>query len=928
MAQPSTAMIVSMDDFEDNHSSTAPLLLPRSTPLDLLELLERILYLVPPAQLDSIRLVSRLWNQASFRPRWKYPFLARRGMTKFGPRFRKYGHVVLELDFTESYLYSSRALDDVQFLITHCPNVRALALPIGCLTYDGVARLIRYYAALKQLHTLKLDMTNHSEEPHMGTITQITSLRCLSIKFSTRSSRRPMDFDYEELFVACLHLQDLTLVPAPGFKATSRNLVNPPGGATTSTPTIQNQQATASHGFQALLQQIVNQSNTVPKVNKAKWPTAETLKVFEEYRPKLRRLHLDNVWFLDTDIKTLSMACPDIEDLRISNFGWGPGVVGCSFGAILESWPRIRRVEVDGHRIGLASDDHQSANSDNNSTIANTAATSTKTAILMPLTKNVTPVNSNMISSLSIIRISSISTDDLVAIVDIVSPSLNHLNLEGCQKVNDNVVRHVLMTCTRLLELSAAELNLTMALFEDKDSSDLYDDMLKERMEALRLGNNDNSNNSYNKNDDNDNDINSIQKILTAVDTIDGSAMSGGRCSSHQTDIHSTQQQQQQQQQHHHLSTVQREWACARTLRTLNLSWKHHDGRPMFVPVHYGRDDYIQARKHWERLSKNLDQRQWPRCCDPNRKDRSNEEHDVKAHALWMQLQRAYSMPVNVFLPMFRKPWARSSVYHRLRQLERLEVLSLQGWAIPWNAIELYELILLPKVVHVPAGEIVPRDLEEIDLTPDRIIAQSEHISQLYKIPVVPPSSTLSSSLEFKVWAPAVRGLAFLQHLNIRCHERHFYSLEEIQALNNSTPSSSSRSQQAAPFPSQPPPPPLVKHFNAINFSTRLQEQKHEAQVNSDSHMFSFLGMLMKLCPRFETVHVRPSRTNDRGVVILLGFTARLAKQKSRIQDNIAEDKPETTLSESASMSFADIEILPRIPVVCSPRNESATRPW
>ncbi|KAG0332495.1 hypothetical protein BG000_009958, partial [Podila horticola] len=697
-----------------NHSSFSPLSHHKSCPLEILEILERILYLVPAAQLDSVRLVSHHFNQASFRPRWKYPNLAHRGMAKFGPRFLKYGHVVLELDFTESYMYSPDALQDVEFLIAHCPNVRMLALPFGCLTFTGVERLIAHYAARRQLHTLKLDITKHSEDPHMSVITQIKTLRCLSIRFNTRSQRM-MNFDYEDLFEACPLLQDLTLAPAPGFQP------SPP-----------------SH--------ILGHANPAPNVIHR--TTEQCLKYFEEHRPKLRRLHLDRVWFRDAEIKNLALACPDIEDLRVSNafpeFGRRTHAESFSLKTVLEAWPRMRKLQVDGNKftVGLLEKEVQyipvMKTQEEDASSSSTQLTGKSTEEI-PAAGHL--LSRCMISSLCLFRTQSIDNNDLIAIVDHVAPTLHYLNIDGCQKLTDHSVRHVLMTCPSLLELSAAELNLTMALFEDKDPVDrsLHEFLadITEQNAGLRL-------------DD------------------DGCPAQQQHCT--EPDIQS--------------STVKRRWACAHTLRTLDLSWREHDGRPKFIPINYGRDDFVKNSEiRYIMCSIMNTQRHGPWCCRLGT-DLDPEAKIFERDDLWAHMHQAGTVPgKGGFLPMFRKRWSWPMIYERLKHLERIEVLLLQGWKIPWHGADLLECFFANgEIDRVSGGGGL--EMEDLDLTPDRVVVQFLETSQVFSVAAPPP--TVAS----KQRAPVLRGLGVLRHLDIRCQVPFFYSHEEITGSDNKRDSS------------------------------------------------------------------------------------------------------------------------------------------
>ncbi|KAF9337160.1 hypothetical protein BG006_006037 [Podila minutissima] len=944
LVQPSTMdSMENCSHLETNHSSFFPVPHHKSSPLDILEILERILYLVPPAQLDSVRLVSHHFNQASFRPRWKYPNLAHRGMAKFGPRLRKYGHVVLELDFTESYLYSSNALRDVEFLITHCPNVRMLALPFGCLTFTGVERLIAHYAAQRQLHTLRLDMTKHSEDPHMSVITQIRTLRCLSIRFSDRS-RRMMDFDYEELFEACPLLRDLTLAPAPGFQPSTPRDHDPmiPNPAAPPPPPPPPPQVP---NFGAVLNQILGHAN--PAANVIHRTTEECLKYFEEHRPKLRRLHLDRVWFRDVEMKNLALACPNIEDLRVSNpspdFGRRSLTHAESFSlkTVLEAWPRLRKLQVDGNKfsVGLLEKEIQYIPLTNVQEEKEASQASTQQGKVtegIPATGHL--LKRCMISSLCLFKTQSIDNNDLITIVNHVALSLHYLNIDGCQKLTDDSVRHVLMTCANLLELSAAELNLTMALFEDKDPVDR-----------------------------------SLHKVLADI-----TEQTAGLClddkGSPEQQLYCSNLDIKQS------STVQRKWACAHTLRTLDISWREHDGRPKFIPINYGRDEFVKNSDTLHILHAVMkSQRHGPWCCRQSTAPLDPEAKSVESDDLWAHLHQAGKVPSRgEFLPMFRKRWSRPTIYERLKHLERIEVLLLQGWRFPWHGADLLEYCISSSEIDRVRGGDLGMEIEELDLTLDRVVVQFRETSQVFSV-IAPPSPTVPSKLQ----APLLRGLGALRHLDIRCKDTFFYSHEEITGVDSkrnplqltndetmnrdkasslrslksamaflsSTSSSSTSSLSSSstsssspkpsmlyplassyplarspcipdlppsnppPPPSLPPPPPppppvagsppippppppvhVPRNTPVLESLMCMAPPRHltysrdptdDELAQSDGRMFSFLGTVLQICPRLEVMGVAPGTSGGvLGWNVSHAFDISLAKSKSEIDSD------------------------------------------
>ncbi|KAF9426924.1 hypothetical protein BGZ94_005802 [Podila epigama] len=877
-----------MDRFDEKSllsQSSIPLDSQTRSPLQILEILERILYLVPPQQLDSIRLVSHIFNQASFRPRWRYPNLACRGMSQFGPKLRKYGHVVHELDFTASYMYSRDPLEDVKFLIRYCPNVRSLAMTHGCFTFMGVEQLIHHYANQKLLHTLKLDMTRNYMEPSMEVITQIKTLRSLSLYFN-RTTRHPMAFDYEELFTSCPLLQDLTLIPAPHFRPTPTNGVHQAGYI----PAPPVQPTSTSLLFSAVLDQIAAQSSPPASTRQKRLTTEETLKTFEEHRPKLRRLHLEGVYFRDKDIQHLASACPDIEDLRLTCSGMAelsrrdastPSMAGVrssfTLQAVVESWPRIKKLQVDGTlfetlpsgQVGTPVGIEASSSSSSpmteivssERTLSTTTSDSTpativsKTTGVPHLSPPVGTVFDNcMISSFSIRGSQTLSNEILIAIVDRISPTLHYLNVDHCQKLDDIGIRHVFMTCSSLIGFSAVELNLTMALFEDVEPIDLEIMDMTWKSQSLGLSGHSDSAAATRK----------VQEPLQAKDTSENNS------------------NDETAQQIFTPEPIKKKWACAKTLRVLDLSWRHMDGRPKFIPADYGKKELQDACRLSKKLWSNPDMREL--------------------------LIVPESVPRS-YRPMFRKRWLRSSIYRRLAHLERIEALLLQGWSIPWHTLDMMDSFAETQA-KIDALSLCSssRSFEQsmqrwtrdpIETTANRLVVGYERTGKVFQVTAWPLDwigNQKTSSVTTTTRAAAqVQVLPWLRYLNIRCNKQVFYSHPDQLFLHNGTADSSTPllfSKLRSTTPSTRSWSSLVSTpaDNVLSSSSSSSSPSSSSSLLADSqslaesssNLYALLGMLVRLCPRLETIGLQPPGATK--------FTSWLGAHLFYIQLAVAKD--------------------------------------
>ncbi|CAO3568995.1 unnamed protein product [Mortierella alpina] len=666
--------------------------------LDIIEILERILFMVPASDLRSTRLVSHSWDRASYRCFWNYPDFSRQNMVAILPRLALHGHMVLELDFTNSPLYSETASKDVETLIDRCPNVISLRMPYGCLTFDGVERLIRHYsrrslnpaqttevgadgggtAVLQetrtgedhddddgcekdsyqafhssQLTSLRLDLSQTSQQPS-GTslISDIGSrLKRLELKLHLREDRGRVRqaapfLDYEELLQGCTGLEDLEIVPAPNFLARDSSV----GGASNQQEQQQQPAAAAATPQQALLDSIralfLNGSHG--RHNMVGGTTAETLKVFEKYSFSLihlTRLHLGRVWFSDRDLWTLSTTCPGLLDLRLTNVfeDLHPTVQDTerlreaewqrpqelmmqderqnqlkeylSLETVLKCWPRLRKLQLDGNKVCMFSRRHTATSNDN---IEKEMPFAPQGDDLLAAFEEagLLPVGSYKLSSLCLYKAVCLTDTVLMAMVDLVAPTLQDLNVDRNMYLTNRSIRHVLMTCSGLRRLSASELDLSMGLFEDGHEHE--QDNLDEPTDARDNGQED-------------------------------EPRKPGR-------------------------ELIKPWACVKSLQNLDLSWRIIDGRAVHLPVWTEETRFMGwVTKSWEDTLPGYrhNPQSWPQ----------NQQRE-KAYCEFLGTRKGS-------MRLFRHRWQIESIYERLRVLENLQVLQLEGWLVPWRGSDI-----------------------------------------------------------------------------------------------------------------------------------------------------------------------------------------------------------------------------------------------
>ncbi|KAF9917620.1 hypothetical protein FBU30_000671 [Linnemannia zychae] len=618
--------------------------------LNILEILERILFLIPPTQLLTLRFVSHHWDRATYRPIWQYPDFTRRGMTNITPRLVEHGHIVQELDFYKASLFREDPLIDVETLKRLCPNVRSLRMPYGCLTFEGVEMLIQFYGQKTtnyplekggQLHTLSIDMSKTEQQPEtMRWLTDLGSgLKRLELRLNRKregSNRQRTSFlQFEPLLKSCSGLRELDIIPAPHFFPSSDEKCQ------LMIQTLHPQLVDSIHG-------------PTPK-----FQTMDTLKVFEVYKPPLRRLHLARVWFSDMDLEMLGRACPGIDDLRLTNLRMDLAVnewnirefdrpseleeqikEELSIEVILKCWPGMRILRLDGNDVRMIS----AATRRNLYTHTSPFSSSLESDSVLSTAMNATvlqmagllPKGSYKLTSVCLYQ-TSLRDEDLMTLVDLVEPTLTYLNVDRNLQLTDTSIRHVFMTCSNIRDFSASELDITMSVFEDCEPLETSVKCIVEKAQGLHL-------------------TSSINNPGPATN---------------------------------------RPWACIKSLRSLDLSWRMYDGRP--AHLHHAElssssisNAVIPPYRHHAHLHQGL-------MLPPRQTGTQITVTKVPGVSPINQNYLEYRM--------FRKPWHIESLYERLRVLERLEILQLEGWLIPWRSSDI-EAILghssEPELVSTP----------------------------------------------------------------------------------------------------------------------------------------------------------------------------------------------------------------------------------
>ncbi|KAG0322139.1 hypothetical protein BGZ97_008489, partial [Linnemannia gamsii] len=648
---------------------------------NILEILERILFLIPPAQLLTLRFVSHHWDRATYRPLWQYPDFTLRGMDKITPRLVEHGHIVQELDFYKASLFRENPLEDVETLKTYCPNVRSLRMPYGCLTFAGVQHLIQFYGLKAagpwtakpgeggQLHSLSLDMSKTEYQPSgMEWLTDLgKGLMRLELRLNRKregSTRQRTSFlKFEPLLEACQGLRELDIIPTPHFLPSSDEKFR------------LHTQGQQQHNIHTLHAQLVDTIHGAAP----KFRTSDSLKYFEMYKPPLRRLHLARVWFSDMDLDVLGRACPEIDDLRLTNMRmdlqvneWNVRLIDTplewedrikdelSIEAILKCWPGMKTLRLDGNivrmfsaatrRIGSAmfsapmssapsssttlqtESDAQATKSAASTSVEATLSTSEPTLNPTPTSAGLLPKGSYKLASVCLYQ-TSLLEEDLVTLVDLLEPTLTCLNVDRNPKLTDQSIRHVLMTCPNLRDLSASELNLTMGVFEDYDPHTMEMHEPWEKIQRLNLE---------------DESSESVPSPLPEKSAVE--------------------------------PATKRPWACVKTLRSLDFSWRAMDGRPAHV---------AGSRSSTVNINESLIPPYRHHTLHHHRQQRRDHRSGDTQGFTTRTTAGAEGETESSSIRMFRTPWKIESVYERLRALERLEVLQLEGWAIPWRAADI-----------------------------------------------------------------------------------------------------------------------------------------------------------------------------------------------------------------------------------------------
>lgn len=609
-------------------------------------------------------------------------------MDKITPRLVEHGHIVQELDFYKASLFRENPLEDVETLKKLCPNVRSLRMPYGCLTFAGVQHLIQFYGLKAggpwtakpgeggQLHSLSLDMSKTEYQPSgMEWLTDLgKGLKRLELRINRKregSTRQRTSFlQFEPLLEACQGLRELDIIPTPHFLPSSDEKFR---------LLTQGQQ---QNNIQTLHAQLVDTIHGAAP----KFRTSDTLKYFEMYKPPLRRLHLARVWFSDMDLEVLARACPEIDDLRLTNMKmdlnaneWNDRTLDTplewedrakdelSIEVILKCWPGMRALRLDGNVVRMFSAATRRissaifvapTSSSSSSSISQTgseakataeaeAATTVEadsditasTAKVTPTSAGLLPKGSYKIASLCLYQ-TSLLEDDLVTLVDLLEPTLTYLNVDRNPKLTDQSIRHVLMSCSNLRDFSASELNLTMGVFEDFDPHTMEMQRVSEKMLGLNL----------------EGESSEAAPVpLSKEGAVE--------------------------------PATKRPWACVETLRSLDFSWRVMDGRPALV---------ASTRSSTVNINETL--------LPPYRHHTHHhrqQQRPFDAQGSSASAEAAESTTIR----MFRTPWHIESLYERLRALEHLEVLQLEGWAIPWRAADIEAFL-----GHSPEPELVSKE--------------------------------------------------------------------------------------------------------------------------------------------------------------------------------------------------------------------------
>ncbi|KAG0305412.1 hypothetical protein BGZ98_004181 [Dissophora globulifera] len=727
-------------DVSDAGSGSSDTLLSpaASRALQIPELLEQILFCLSVDQLSPTRLVSRHWNQAALRPTWHcVRFTPDNASNLLQRDLAAHGHMVEVLDLSDWTAVDHLTIasrdkqlaglvndDLVQTLTQLCPRVNALRIPYHSREDDFIERLIHHYTTKKvnsingnsstttssigghdqvsQLSSLWLDLSQTPTLP-AGKMSMLTDagvgLRQLRLKLQlqeyrsdhlsdagVQQSHRSCFFKFDTLLKECSkNLEDLEVVPAPGFLC------------------MMDQQQQSAHSVPS------NASN-------------DTL---HELQQALLNMHIMPTGSSNTDTvgeeeSPAKLSTPyTLLDSRKQPL---------SFETVLKAWPWIRKLRLDGNRVRMLSED--------------------KDALEAPrLSQPLLPVGSYHLSSLSLYNTIGLCDATLITLIDLIHPTLHLLNVDRNTALTDKSIRHVLMTCSHLRELSAAELDLTMALFEDHDFDD-DETAFVDRDGHVGVGNGSST---------------SVRR-----EGLEGLAL--------------------------------KPWACSSTLENLDLSWRFVDGRAPHVPASMEAESFDSILQNWDRNL--LPPHDYQRDHQPQEQTPGGTQDQLPSfnqERAWRPRVPVRKMQRNI-LPMFRKLWQKRSIYERLRVLEKLEVLQLEGWLIPWRSADVTAFLgysdqdreegfVLDRHFvsnFKGAAESTPTPAPSYDYREAEYVVVSSpmrtSISRVYQPPTTVRSNTLahdqaqededlSSGLFRRV---PMSGLRRLRHLNIACEQAIF----------------------------------------------------------------------------------------------------------------------------------------------------------
>ncbi|KAF9978827.1 hypothetical protein BGZ73_000097 [Actinomortierella ambigua] len=762
-------------------------------PLDVTEVLEPILCMLDYDDLANARLVSRFWARAAHRAYWQFPDLRGRGHQAIQQRLERHGSDIIALNFMHSNLYSVDPLGAVDNITHFCPNVQELALPFGAFTFMGTRRLTFHYK--HQLKVLRLDLSKTTHQPFgMDILTCLKLLECLELK--TRTTNLHASFlNYDELFKGCPRLWELIITPAPYFSP------DPAETGTAPTPLTLNQQILGH----PLVQQNNMNNHHHHTLLSGRNTTTATLEAFTNNDlSRLKRLWLSTVWFSAGHIKTLARACPNLIDLRLSfrtSTDYDVPMPVVPFSLYLECWPNLKSLWIDGTRVSLPSpmlprpqqgggwspappalpprpSTSPASLSAVDSTMHDLHLAPTASPALRPI--------SAYLTTLSLARASSLTDDGLIQIVNSLGTVLSRLNVDQCLDLTDKSIRHVLMHSPVLIRLSAAELNLTMNLFEDEQSDEEAQGEDDSAGGALDVAWRDRYREHY----------------------------SGTGLSPNKHPIRGWHYQDQLPRQ---------TWACASSLKTLDLSWRKADGRPPHVQVRHGINTYLNLHETDVQpvaipVYSSPSPSPMPSSSSPQTPSIHSSARD--AHGLsytyefcslaelerWQQYDALrVDGWMGYYQPIFRKKFRLASMYHRLRQLVNLEALLLRGWCIPWRACDL--------VAFTPPPAAPSTDTDEVSATgPEQYHADISlrkwhghyHIQALdgMTLPALPRNERLSQHLQQEGFIPNLRYLDItLQSPKVAIDPHNETAPDPLSGHPSASSSSSSPSSNTKPPP-------------------------------------------------------------------------------------------------------------------------------